>query len=173
MQHDLAVTLEPEVPRFDHARVHGTDRNLVNLLPIDAVEVHPADGTMRQRAVPREADRFEPRVSLGKRPPVLGDLALEEVRLEAVRRQRGVPVSFGDADRRAERTVPVVREDGAELRMSVFRNVEQRDEALPRRDLTDDEIPKVRDRTDGNFGERKGVCVPYRKPGCRHIRALP
>ena len=97
----------------------------------------------------------------------------EKVRLEAVRRQRGVPVSFGDADRRAERTVPVVREDGAELRMSVFRNVEQRDEALPRRDLTDDEIPKVRDRTDGNFGERKGVCVPYRKPGCRHIRALP
>ena len=35
----LAVALEPEMPRLDHAGVDGPNRHFVNLLAVDLVEV--------------------------------------------------------------------------------------------------------------------------------------
>jgi hypothetical protein len=66
------------VSRFDHARVHGTDRHLVHLVSLDLEVVHHAGG---RRA--REAHRLEPGMPLGTHTPFLGDLAFEEVRLGA------------------------------------------------------------------------------------------
>ena len=43
MEDLLAVALEAEVPRLDDAGVDRTDRDLVDLLAFDAVEVGHAD----------------------------------------------------------------------------------------------------------------------------------
>ena len=48
----LAVALEAEVPRLDDAGVDRADRDLVDLLALDAVEVGDADGGAGGGAAP-------------------------------------------------------------------------------------------------------------------------
>ena len=94
----FAVALEPEMPRLDDAGVDRADRDLVDLLALDAEEVGDADDrrfarlagpTRRARTVRGvEPDRLEPGMSLGTDPVLLGDLPLEEVGLRAIGGQR-------------------------------------------------------------------------------------
>jgi hypothetical protein len=88
----LAVALEAEMPRLDDSRVHRADRDLVNRVALDAEEVGDArrERRARARAVPRlvVTDRFHPGMAFGVHSELLGDLALEEVRLGAVGSQR-------------------------------------------------------------------------------------
>ena len=70
VQHPLAVALEAEMARLDHAGVHGPDRDLVDLVAFDAEEVGDADrrgGTAARRGL--EPHRLEPRVASVTRTP--------------------------------------------------------------------------------------------------------
>ena len=73
MQYLLASTLKTEVARLDHARMHGTDGNLVDLASIDAKEV-----AVRGRVAIRAPYGLEPRMALGCEAVLLPDLALEQ-----------------------------------------------------------------------------------------------
>ena len=108
----LAVALEAEMPRLDDAGVDRADRDLVDLLALDAVEVGdaddrglarlPAPGVVARAVRGVEADRLEPGMPLGTDAVLLGDLPLEEVDLRAVGRQRGeADPSPGSSCRRA------------------------------------------------------------------------
>src|ERR1700690_2631771 len=96
MEDALAVALEPEVTRLDHARVDGTHGHLVDLFSLDAEEIGDADdrcgpGGASPGVVPGavravEPQRLEPRVAGGIDAPLLRDLALEEVDFRALGR---------------------------------------------------------------------------------------
>jgi hypothetical protein len=76
VQDPLPVTLEPEMPRFDDARVHGPDGHLMDFLAFDAEEFHrPRRG--RAFAQLLEPDGLQPRMALGRHAPRFGDLPLE------------------------------------------------------------------------------------------------
>jgi hypothetical protein len=100
MDHALAVALETEMPRLDHARVHGPDPYLVDLLTLDLEEVGdprnqritlpPVPGITTRPVRPVVSDRFEPRMPLGAHTPLLRDLAFEKVRLRQEGRERRV-----------------------------------------------------------------------------------
>ncbi len=87
----LAVALEPEVAGLDDPGVDRSDGHLVDLLALDPVEVGDAGqdrvaGGPRPGVVARPVggvvpDRLEPGVPLRDDAPLLGDLALEPVRL--------------------------------------------------------------------------------------------
>ncbi len=103
----LAVTLEAEVPGLDDAGVDGPDRDLVDLMALDAEEIgsgrrdgglddlgsRPRPGVVSRAIGPVEPDRLEPGVPARDQPPLLGDLPLEPVGLGAVGRQGRVAVS--------------------------------------------------------------------------------
>src|SRR5437763_295774 len=81
---------------LDDAGVDGADGDLVDLFALDSIEVHDADCGLGDGAAPDvgaraegsdESHRFEPGVPLGQEVPLLGDLALEEVRLRAIGRE--------------------------------------------------------------------------------------
>ena len=121
----LAVALEAEVARLDDAGVNRADGDLVDLLAFDPEEVsrRRSAGSARPRRRPpgvvagavgaMKPDRLEPGMPLGNDPPLLGDLALEPVRLRAVRASAldsGPPTSVSSTtdarrDRRAEHGV--------------------------------------------------------------------
>jgi hypothetical protein len=89
----LAVALEAEVARLDHSGVHRPDGDLVDSLALDAEEV--GDARRRRRigrvlSAPRRvvADRLEPGMPDGADAELLGDLALEHVRLRAAGSER-------------------------------------------------------------------------------------
>src|SRR5260370_33404509 len=90
VKHLLAVTLEAEVSRLDHARVHGSDRDLMHFLSFDAIEVgHAALWVHACRPAPgiaaapgrMEANRLEPWMTIRSHAPLLGDLPVEQVDL--------------------------------------------------------------------------------------------
>ncbi len=94
----LAMALEAEVPRLDHARVNRTNRDLVDLFAFDPEKVRDADNrSFARRPVPRvmagairamKANRLEPGMPFGADAVLLGKLALEQMHLRAVGRQR-------------------------------------------------------------------------------------
>jgi hypothetical protein len=91
VKHRLAVALEPEVPRLDHAGVDRTDRDLVDLAALDRVVVGDPDG--RRLTSPRPPGRLEPNglepwVAVRRHSPLLGELALEQVNLWTLGRHR-------------------------------------------------------------------------------------
>ncbi len=100
VEHLLAVALEAEMPRLDDARVDRADGDLVDFLALDAEELrHARQDFLVRLAAPRvaagavramEPDRLQPRMAFGPHAPLLGDLALEPVRLRAVGRQGGI-----------------------------------------------------------------------------------
>src|SRR5258708_28980405 len=88
--HLLAVPLEAEVSRLDHARVHGADRDLMHFLTFDAIKVgHSALWVHAGRPAPgiaaapwrMEANGLEPGMTIRSHAPLLGDLAFEQVDL--------------------------------------------------------------------------------------------
>ena len=91
--------------------VHRADGHLVDLLALarGRSRSRPIGGRRRAAGARRrlEADRLQPRMARGRDAPLLGDLALEPVRLRAVGRQRGVarpPTSAASS-----RSIAVVR----------------------------------------------------------------
>ena len=85
MQHLLAVALEAEVARLDDPRMHRSHRHLVDLVALHAEEVRDTGAIALL-----EAHRLEPRMAPRGDAQLLGDLALEEVRLRALRGQRRI-----------------------------------------------------------------------------------
>src|SRR5262249_25741170 len=85
----FAVALETEMARLDNAGVNRTDRDLVDFLPLDAVEVGDADdGGLARRPAPDvvagtvrgvKANGLEPGVTIRAYAVLLGDLPLEQV----------------------------------------------------------------------------------------------
>ena len=109
VEHLLAVALEPEVPRLDHARVDRADRDLVRLRAFDPEVLRharlnrlrvAAPGVLPRPVARVEPDRLEPRVALGHDAPLLGQLPLEPVGLRGVRGQGRVVVADVGAQRR-------------------------------------------------------------------------
>src|SRR4029077_13989086 len=92
------VALKTKMARLDHAGVDRPHRNLVNLLPLDAIIVHDSDHRFvaagpAPRVVPRsigcvKTHRLEPWMALEADATLLPDLALEKVPLRAIRRER-------------------------------------------------------------------------------------
>ena len=90
----LAMALEAEMPRFDHAGVNRTDRDLVDLFAFNPEKVRDADHRSLARSpAPRvvagavramKANRLEPGMAFGTEPVLLGQLPLEKVRLWAL-----------------------------------------------------------------------------------------
>ncbi len=90
----LAMALEAEMPRLDHARVNRTNRDLVDLFPFNPEKVHdPNNRIFARRPVPRvmagsiramKPNRLEPGMPFGTDAVLLGKLALEEMDLRAV-----------------------------------------------------------------------------------------
>ena len=83
----FAVALEAEVARLDDARVNGADGDLMDLVPLDPIEIHDADdGDLARLPAPRvvtgpigsmEAHRLEPRVAFRVDAVLLSDFPLE------------------------------------------------------------------------------------------------
>src|SRR2546425_5445343 len=109
MEDVLTVALEPKVAGLNHTRVNRSDRDFVDFLALHSIEVRhsherllvirPFPGVVAwpQRLV--KADRLEPRMSLGTKTELLGDLALEQMSLRAFGCQ-GVEFVVLDARRR-------------------------------------------------------------------------
>jgi hypothetical protein len=95
----FTMALEAEMPRFDDAGMYGTNSHLVDLLPLDTVEIRDANNRSLVRLpAPRivarpigrvEADWLQPGMALRTNAVLLGDFSLEQMDLGAVRRQRG------------------------------------------------------------------------------------
>ena len=95
----LAVALEAEVPRLDHAGMNGTDGDLVDLLPFDPEKIRdPDDRSLALPSAPRvvagairamKANRLEPGMPFGTDPVLLGKFPLEEVDLQTIGGERG------------------------------------------------------------------------------------
>ena len=116
----LAVTLEPKMPRLDHARMNRADRDLVHLVARDPEEVRHA---RRDRGVRRPAPgvvagtigvvvphRLKPGVPLERHAVLLGNLALEEMRLRDLRDEGRKGSSVAVRARDGESPVRIVRE---------------------------------------------------------------
>ena len=120
----LAVALEPEVPGLDHAGVDRADRDLVHLVSLDPEEVRharrdrgvrrPAPGVVARTIRVVVTHRLQPGMPLEPHAELLGDLALEEMRLRDLgdegRERRSVAVRARDG----KAPVRVVREHGDE-----------------------------------------------------------
>ena len=139
----LAVALEPEVPGLDHAGVDRADRDLVDLVPFDPEEIsHSGRDPGVRRPAPRvvalairmmEPHRLQPRMSLEPDAVLLGDLALEEVRLRDLGHDRLERRSVRRRARDEQAPVRVVREHGRErdVRDGLVRRAEVGRDAPP------------------------------------------
>jgi hypothetical protein len=76
MKDVLTVALEPEVPGLDHARMHWSDADFMNLLTSDRVERIRFAASPPGRA---DSNRAQPRVPLGFNAGLLVKLALKIV----------------------------------------------------------------------------------------------
>jgi hypothetical protein len=165
-QHLLTVRLKPEVPGLDDAGVDGTDGDLMYLLaahlkewvglPVERPEVARQSGVIRW--VP--PNRLEPRMPGGYDGALLGNLALEEVRLETIRRERriGIRDNRGTGPKHARL---VVREDGEELGVTGrLGHAEERDQAPPRRDTIDHPLAEPVYRLAGYGRQRHRTSIP-------------
>src|SRR5581483_5743831 len=150
VQHLLAVALEAEVSGLDDPRVHGPDRHLVDLLPVDAEE----PGRLRR------AERLRPRMADEREPALLGHLAFERVHLRAFRRERRPASRRPRRDEGEARLLPV-GEDGDEPHLArVRRLAEQRRDARARRHGPEDGVAEFRDREHGQRRLRRPLGVP-------------
>ena len=125
----FAVALEAKMSRLDDAGMDGADGDLVDFLPLDAVIVHDADQRLLSgRAIPGvvagpiggvEADRLEPGMAVGPHAVLLGQLALEQMSLRAVGRQRRIAVAGQAGAANAHQARGAVGEDGIQLHRAV------------------------------------------------------
>jgi len=132
MQHGLAVALEPEVAGLDHAGVHRADRDFVSLAAGDREEVRDADRRCGLRAPsPRrlESHGLEPRMADRWHPPLLRDLALEQVNLGDHRSERRKSRHVDDGSRELDEPTFVVGKHEDQRDALAFRIAEQRRDA--------------------------------------------
>src|SRR5581483_4907757 len=106
MEHALAMTLKPEVSGLNDARMHGADRDLVNFLAAHREKVrYTGRRRLRGRAVPigsMKTNRLQPGMALRDDAPLLGDFALEPMRLRTLERKAWIcAVHRGPNDRHA------------------------------------------------------------------------
>ncbi len=164
----LAVALEAEVSRLDDPGVHGADGHLVHLLALDAIEVGYADRGDLVRVPPRglKAHRLEPWVSRRNDAPQLGELALEEVHLGALRGHRIERVRLEPRARQLEVAVTIDGDDGEQVHRVVGRgDTEERGDARATRGSPDDGAPEGREvhARDGVAVERAPVVSDERR----------
>src|SRR5690242_1777097 len=92
MQHGFTRALETEVAGLDDPGVDRADGNLMNLRPLNPIEI----ANCRSKAMV-QPNRFEPRMPGGHEPVLLPDFAFEEVSLNGSGCERRVAAG----DRRA------------------------------------------------------------------------
>ena len=109
MKNILAVTLEAEMAGLDDSRMHGADRDFVNLFPGHREEIGDAGNWRWRQAVARpvgrvKSNRLQPGMPFRMNLPLLGDLTLEPMSLRAFQRQAWVRLAdFGAENREATR----------------------------------------------------------------------
>jgi hypothetical protein len=157
----LAVALKSEVTGLDDPGMNGADGDLVNLVSLDAIEIHDTDnGDVAFWSFPRvvsfaprtnEAHRFEPRMPVRRDAPLFRDVTLEQVDLWTFRRHRreAVTLEYGSGD--FDESICIVREDDNERdSLALRRGSEKRRNPLVLGRSRDDETakfvePKLRD----------------------------
>ena len=181
MEDPLAVALEPEVARLDHARVDGPHGHLVDLLALHAEEVdhtgnrHSATLPGVRRAVPGkvESHGLQPGMAFGDDAGLLGELPLEEVGLGAIGREGGIARSVELGAQDTQDVPRIVREHGVEAQVQI---AAEAGEAVPFLDAPQDGVPE---RTDGQLrhlpqGQALAVAEDRQisgTHGCTSIRA--
>ena len=185
----LAVALEAEVARLDDAGVHRADRDLVDLLALDPVEVGhagggaasavPAPGVVARAVRRMEADRLEPRDA---RPAARRTARRSRARRGGPAGSRGV--SDGKRVRRRASLRPTrssaavaVGEHGVELDRAGRARASPKRAATrsPRADRADDQprgssaSGELRDRRARHRARR---CAARASRGCAHRRHL-
>ncbi len=178
VEHRLPVALEAKVARLDDPRVHGPDRHLVHLVALDPVVVHHSDHgrpgprlDARGRATVRgmEPNGLQPRVPPRHAPVLLGNLALEQVHLRAIRRQRLEDVGLDPGPGEEQRRRVLLGQYRVELHeiaatLAVSRVAEQRRHSpLPTAGL-DHDLPELLVRQLGDFAHRDGFAILDRAP---------
>jgi hypothetical protein len=102
MENPLAVALKAKMPRFDNPGVDRPDRDLVDFAPANGEEFSHSEGWRVSgdgRPIRRmEPDRLAPRMTLRLDLPLLGNFALEPMRLRALDRKAWVHLPHLGAD---------------------------------------------------------------------------
>jgi hypothetical protein len=162
--------MESEMTRLDDARVNGADGDLVHLVAFDAEVMHDAWGRRRRRrrvGVPPvrrvKANGLQPRMSERDAPELLGDLALEEVRLRALGRHGLEHAAFHAGTSEEERRRRFVGDDHMEVERRPWRTViavsEERRDTTPFANALDHELAELLLRQHGNGLERDRLAV--------------
>jgi hypothetical protein len=120
----LSVALKSEVTGLDDPGMNGADCDLVNLVPLDAIEIHDTgDRNVALWSLPRvvsfaprtnEAHRLEPRMPVGHDAPLFRDITLEQVHLRTFRRHRREAVTLEHGDGDFDESDSIVREHDGE-----------------------------------------------------------
>ena len=186
VEHVLPVALKAKVARLDDPRVHGPDRHLVHLVALDAVVVHHPDHGHGRRRDARdrlpvrgmEANGLQPRVPPRHAPVLLGNLALEQVHLRAVRRQRLEDVGLDPRPGKEQGRRVLLGKHRVELHeiaaaLAVSRVGEQRRHSpLPAARL-DHELSEVTIRQLGDFAHQHRFAILDREPRPQAHRRPP
>ncbi len=163
VEHLLPMTLETKVARLDDARVDRPDRDLVDFIALDAVEIHDTGHRHLARvSAPRimarsirgvKTHRFQPRMSLGADAVLLGQLALEQMDLGTFRGQRGKAVGSQRGHAGVQQAMVAIGQDGVQVHVRLRRGsiTEKGRDGLPRGHRLDDGTAKVREGQGGNL----------------------
>ncbi len=175
----LAVALEAEVARLDHAGVHRPHRHLVDLLPLHAEEGvvarnggrvrDPAPGVDSGHERRLEAERLQPGVALRPHAELLEDLPLEGLERGALGGERG-PGGAHPAGEQAEPALGVVgqhRRDAGAVAVGAPRVA--RDPG-PGGDGVGHDLLELVDGEDGDVGGFDRLGVPGLEDAGGHVR---
>ncbi len=142
----LAVRLKAKMPGLDYAGVHGTNRDLVDLVPVDPLKdmfqrmnrLCPFARAMVRRVT---AQRTEPRMTVRYHCALFGDLSLEYRCLRAI----------GSGAKMA--TLVVSHDRDQSKRLPVFRRAEQCDDPPSVRHRSGNALAEGIDRQIGHIAE--------------------
>src|SRR5258708_7241189 len=179
VKHLLTVTLETEVPRFDDAGVDWSNRDLVDLVTLNAEKVSDA-GQFRSEDTPAGAPRsvktngLEPGVPDRQQAVLLGNLALEQLNLRAFDRDRRKGVAEHPGPHEPQLAGGVVCDHGDELCAAALLASEEGDHpALLSSDGIEDRDPERGHVDHWNRGQRGRFGVAPNEEAIVHVTTLP
>src|SRR5258708_3483100 len=154
----LAVRLKAKMPGLDYAGVHGTNRDLVDLVPVDPLEdmfqrmnrLCPFARAMVRRVT---AQRTEPRMTVRYHCALFGDLSLEYRCLRAIGSNRGIAGADHGAGGAKMATLVVSHDRDQSKRLPVFRRAEQCDDPPSVRHRSGNALAEGIDRQIGHIAE--------------------